>query len=202
MEYDFKTIYKTFDVSYFSNDENLLNGNLVDSEELKNYESIEESTDDLIVVLIKRFKLRISIRKNRDLSNHIIISDDYNFEPAELKHDYSIKIAIVRDNLDKWTNLDSYDYIFTFKEHIKELKEYDYVFPIEDTCAFTKIKFILNNLYKRKLNKFHYFLKEVNFQRVFPKTNDYFRVFNSDFFDYEWYRDTYGLKDNTDSVIH
>ena len=202
MEYDFKTIYKTFDVSYLSNDKNLLDNTLVDSKELKNYESIEESKEDLIVILIRKFKLRISIRKNRNLSRHIFISEDYNFEPAELKHDDSIKIAIVKDNLDKWTNLDSYDYIFTFKEHIKELKEHGSVFPIEDTCVFTQIKFILNNLYKRKLNKFYYFLKEVDFQKVFPKTNDYFRVLNSDYFDYDWYRDTYGLKDNTDSVIH
>ena len=202
MEYDFKTIYKTFDVSYLSNDKNLLNDTIVDSKELKNYESIEESKEDLIVILIRKFKLRISIRKNRNLSRHIFISEDYNFEPAELKHDDSIKIAIVKDNLDKWTNLDSYDYIFTFKEHIKELKEHGSVFPIEDTCVFTQIKFILNNLYKRKLNKFYYFLKEVDFQKVFPKTNDYFKVLNSDYFDYDWYRDTYGLKDNTDSVIH
>ena len=202
MEYDFKTIYKTFDVSYFSNDKDLLNGSLVDSQELKNYESIEKSTDDLIVILIKKFKLRISARKNRKFSKHIFICDDYKFEPEILKDDDSIKIAIVKDEFDKWGNLSDYDYIFTFKEHVKELKEFGPAFPIEDKCVFSQIKFILNNLYKRKLNKFHYFLKEVDFQRVFPKTNDYFKVFNSDYFDDEWYRDTYGLKDNTDSVIH
>ena len=56
MEYDFKTVYKTFDVSYFTKDKNLLINNLVDLNELKNYESIEKSTDQLILILIKKFK--------------------------------------------------------------------------------------------------------------------------------------------------
>ena len=68
--------------------------------------------------------------------------------------------------------------------------------------TFSQIKYILNDLYRRKLNKFYYFLKEIDFQRVFPKTKDYFKVLNSDYFDDEWYRAEYSLEDNTDSVIH
>lgn len=201
MEYDFKTIFRSFDVSYFSNDKNLSN-NFVDLEELNDYESVDKLTDKLITILIKRFKLRISFRKSGNFSRHIFICDDYNFDPDILKYDDSIKIAIVKDNLDKWSNLSNYDYIFTLKEHVKELNEYEHVYKIENQSTFGQIKFILNNLHKRKLNKFHYFIKEVDFERVFPKTNDYFRVLNSKYFDDQWYRDTYGLKDNTDSVIH
>ncbi|MBE6501060.1 MAG: hypothetical protein E7Z79_01310 [Methanobrevibacter thaueri] len=202
MEYDFKTIYKTFDISYFTKDKNLISDNFVDSQKLKDYESIEKSTDKLIVILIKKFKLRLSFRKNGNFSKQIIISDDYRFEPDVLPHEDTIKIAIVKDDFDKWGNLANYDYIFTFKDHVKELKEYEWVFPIEDNSVFGQIKFILNDLYKRKLNKFYYFLSEVSFQEVFPKTNNYFKVFNSNYFDDQWYRDNYDIADNTDSVIH
>lgn len=202
MEYDFKTVYKTFDVSYFTKDKNLLINNLVDLNELKNYESIEKSTDQLILILIKKFKLRISLRKNNNFSKQIFISDDYSFEPDILKHYDPIKIAIVKDNWDKWNNLEKYDYIFTFKDHVRDLKEYGSVFPIEEKSLFNEVKFILNDLYRRKFNKFYLFIKDVNFDRVFPKMPDYFRILNSEYFDDQWYKDTYNLEDNTDSIIH
>ena len=201
MEYDFKTIQKTFDVSYFSKDKNLLTNYFVDSEKLKDYESIESSTNQLIIILIKKFKLRASVRKSNILSNKIFISDDYSFEPNVLNED-SIKVAIVNDNLYKWEYLNDYDYIFTSKEYVKELNMYDAVFPIEDNPIFHQVKFILNDLYKRKLNKFYYFIKEIRFQKVFPNINDYFKVLNSDYFDDQWYGDMYNLENNTDSVIH
>ena len=67
---------------------------------------------------------------------------------------------------------------------------------------YNQIKFILNELYRRRANKFYYFLKETNFNNIFPKWNDYFKVLNSDLFDDQWYRDTYNLEKNTDSVVH
>ena len=201
MEYNFKDIYRSLNVSFFSKDKELLIKNMVNSEELEYYESIEKSAKDVVMILIRKFKLRITFRKNFNFSKQILISDDYAFEPNIL-NDESIKIAIVKDNFDKWVNLKDYDYIFTFKDHVKDLKEYGIVFPIENKSVFSQIKFILNDLYKRKSNKFYFFLKRIHFDRVFPKTNDYFKVLNSDYFDDQWYRDTYNLEDNTDSVIH
>ena len=37
---------------------------------------------------------------------------------------------------------------------------------------------------------------------VFPKRKYYFKILNSEYFDEDWYRQTYDLKDNTDSVTH
>lgn len=202
MEYDFKTIYKSFDISYFTKDKTLLTDNFVDSQELKDYESIEKSTVELVMILIRKFKLRLTFKKSNIFSKEIVICDDYALETDILNDEDCIKIAIVKDNWDKWTNLEDYDYIFTSKEHVKDLRKYGVVSPIEDMSTFSQIKYILNDLYRRKLNKFYYFLKEIDFQRVFPKTKDYFKVLNSDYFDDEWYRAEYSLEDNTDSVIH
>ena len=201
MEYDFKTIYKTFDISYFTKDKDLINNNFADSQMLKDYESIEKSTDNLIVILIKKFKLRLSFRKSSDFSNHIFICDDCDFDSTVLKDD-AIKIAIVKDNWNKLENLMNYDYIFTLKENVKELGDYGTVFPIVDEPVFNQIKFILNDLFRLKSNKFYHFVNDVNFQRVFPKINGYFKILNSDYFNDQWYRDTYDFEDNTDSVIH
>ena len=202
MEYDFKKIYRTFNFSYFSKDKDFYQ-NFVDNKELKQYEEIEKFTNDLIVILIKKFKLRLSFRENSDYSKEIIFSDDYNFQPNMLKNCESIiKIAIVKDNWDKWIHLSNYDYIFTFKEHINKLKQYDMVFPIEEQSSYNQIKFILNDLHVRKIAKFNNFVNKINFQKVFPRWEDYFKILNSDLFDDQWYHDTYNLTKNTDSVIH
>lgn len=203
MEYDYKKIYKTFNISFFSKNIEFSGDYFVDSHELQDYEEIEKLTKNLIIVLIEKFKFRISFRKNANFSNEIIICDHYDFDPNRLKHEDSlIKIAIVKDNFDKWTNLSDYDYIFTLKEQLSELKQYGNVFSIEDKPVFNQIKFILNDLYKRKESDFYHFVKEINFENVFPKINDYFKVLNSELFDDEWYHDTYNLEKNTDSVIH
>jgi len=203
MEYDYKKIYKTFNISFFSKNIEFSGDYFVDFHELQDYEEIEKLTKNLIIVLIEKFKFRISFRKNANFSNEIIICDHYDFDPNRLKHEDSlIKIAIVKDNFDKWTNLCDYDYIFTLKEQLSELKQYDNVFSIEDKPVFNQIKFILNDLFKRKAADFYHFVKDINFENVFPKINDYFKVLNSELFDDEWYHDTYNLEKNTDSVIH
>ena len=203
MEYDYKKIYKTFNISFFSKNIEFSGDYFVDSHELQDYEEIEKLTENLIIVFIEKFKFRISFRKNANFSNEILICDHYDFDPNRLKHEDSlIKIAIVKDNFDKWTNLSDYDYIFTLKEQLSELKQYGNVFSIEDKPVFNQIKFILNDLYKRKESDFYHFVKEINFENVFPKINDYFKVLNSELFDDEWYHDTYNLEKNTDSVIH
>lgn len=203
MEYDFKRVYKSFNLSYFSKDKGLSDHNFVDSEELMNYEEIESLTDNLLVVLIKKFKLRLSFRENTDFSRDIIICDDYALDPNKLKfHDSILKIAIVRDNLDKWGHLNDYDYIFTFEEYVKELKGHGQVFQIEDKPVYNQIKFVLNELYRRKDVDFYHFVKFIKFHDIFPPVNDYFKVLHSVYFDDQWYHDTYGLEENTDSVTH
>ena len=203
VEYNFKDVYKTFNISYFSKNDDLVGNKFADSKYLKDYESIEKSTKNLIVVLIKKFKLKISFKKNDDFSKDIIISDDYNFDPSRLHHkDHIIKIAIIKNDFNNWGNLDEYDYIFTLNEYYDELKKDFNCFKIEGESIYENIKHVLNVLYKRKLEKFHYFLKNVNFEKVFPKERDYFKILNSEYFDDEWYRKTYDLYDNTDSVIH
>ena len=203
MEYDYKKIYKSFNISYFTKDNDLLGNNFVDSDDLKDYEHIEKFKKDLILIFIKKFKFRLSFKKINIFSNQIIVCDDCDFNPEMLKHEGSIvKIAIVKDNPDKWNYLEDYDYIFTFKEQVKDLKQYDRVFSIVEMHVYNQIKFILNELYRRKADKFYYFVKDIDFTNVFPKWNDYFKVLNSDLFDDQWYRDTYKLEKNTDSVVH
>lgn len=203
MEYDFKRVYRSFTLSYFSKDNGMSENHFVDAQDLMNYEKVDSLTSDLIAVLIKKFKLRISFRKNADFSRHIIICDDHNFEPERLKHhDSIIKIAIVKDNCDKWESLSDYDYVFAFEENIDELKGYGHVFQIDEGPVYNQIKFILNELYMRRAVDFYHFVKSVKFHDVFPKINDYFKILHSPYFDDEWYHDTYDLPENTDSVIH
>ena len=206
VEYNFKDIYNTFAISYFTKEHDLKN-HFVDSDELQNYEAIEENTKNKISVLIKKFKLRISIIKNRKFSDEMIVSDDYEFEGSHLKHiDSLIKVAIIRGDLDSWLNggkLNEYDVIFTtnkdYMDSIKEVKKN--VFKIDDNCAYVQFKNVLNFLYKRKNKKFHYFVFN-RFNKVFPKYKSYFKVLDSEYFDEEWYRQEYGLSDNTDPAIH
>lgn len=206
VEYNFKDIYNTFTISYFIK-EGDLNNHFVDLDELQNYEAIEENTKNKIAVLIKKFKLRISIIKNRKFSDEMIISDDCEFEVSHLRHtDSLIKIAIVKDNLDSWLNggkLNEYDMIFTTeKDYMDSLKNVNKnVFKIDDNCAYVQFKNVLNFLYKRKNKKFHYFVFN-RFNKVFPKYKSYFKVLESEYFDEQWYKEEYELSENTDSVIH
>ena len=206
VEYDFNTINKNFNISYFSKNDNLVGNQFVVSKNLKDYESIEESGDVSISILIKKFKLRISFRKSPDFSNKIIISDDYDFNPNFLHHaDSIIKIAIVKNNIDEWINsknFNHYDYIFILGEYFNDFIKNKNIFIIKGETIYEQIKYILNELYKRKLDKFYFFVKSINFHEIFPNYKNYFKVLNSEYFDNQWYRETYNLKENTDSVIH
>ena len=205
VEYNFKDIYKTFDISYLSKNNDLVGEQFADSQFLKDYESIEQIKDNLISVLIKRFKLRLSFMKNFNFSSDIFISEEYDFDPSKLHHsDYMIKIAIIKKDYDKWnnSNLNEYDYIFTLKENYDDLKKNHDCFVVDGVTVYEQIKNILNVLFRRKLEKFRYFINNVGFQKVFPKEQDYFKVLNSEYFNDEWYRNTYEISDNTDSVIH
>lgn len=203
VEYNFKDIYKTFNISYFSKNSKLI-VKFVNPQNLKDYETIEKNTDGLSSVLIKKFKFRISFKKSDDFSREIVICDDYELNPDGLSHSEDlIKIAIVKDNPNKWSNsnLNGYNYIFVLDKYSDNFTRNN-TFVLKGTTVYECIKYILNELYRRKADKFHYFLKNIHFQKVFPNEKGYFKVLNSEFFDDEWYRKTYDLKDNTDSVIH
>ena len=205
VEYDFKEVYRSFNISYFSKDANLID-NFADSQNLKDYESIEKSAKNLITILIKKFKLRFSFRKEDDFSGNIIISDDYEFDPNLISHsEYLIKIAIINEDYDKWAKseyLKDYDFIFVSKEKLNEFKKGNSVFIFKGETVYEQIKYILNELHRRKLDKFYLFVRDMGFDNVFPKRKHYFKIFNSEFFDDQWYRDTYNIEDNTDSVVH
>ena len=150
LEYNFKDIYQSVNVSYFSKDENLLNENLINLDELYYYESVESSTKDKVSVLIKKFKFRVSVMKNFDFSKEIVISDDYDFD-VNIMHPPNdlIKIAVVRDNIDKWMNtenLNNYDIIFTTDVESKKLLKKDniYSFILNENCVYKQVKNILN----------------------------------------------------------
>ena len=205
LEYNFKDIYKTLSISYFSKDDNLLE-HLVNPEELQYYESVEETAKNKESILIKKFKFRITVRKNSDFSKEMIISDDYDFDVNILHHvKYLIKVAMVKDNADKWIagqNLKDYDFIFTTNKEAMDLLKKSNIasFLINGDSVYVQFKNILNYLNMRKPEKFYEISKR--FDHAFPKQNNYFKVLNSQYFDDEWYRDTYGTEDNTDSVIH
>ena len=201
MEYNFKDVYQSFNVSYFTKENKLLS-NWFDLDELKDYESVEYDR----IILIKKFKLRVSI-KNKDFSDEIIICDDYEFDLNNLKDtDSLIKIAMVKDNLDNWIcskKFDDYDYIFTSKEeYAEDLKNVVLnVFIVKGESIFLQLKNILNLLYMHKQDKFYHFINN-NFHSVFPKMRNYFKILNSEFFVDEWYKNVYNIPDNTDPVIH
>lgn len=205
MEYNFKDIYKTFNISYFSKND-VSTEDLVDLDELRKYESIELSGKDRTNVLIKKFKFRVSIMKTSNFTEDIVVSDTSDLDVNQIAHsDNLIKIALVRDDIDKWISnpfLEEYDYIITndkeFASRLKDKNPYTYV--IEGNCVYVQLKNILNLLFKRKLDKFHYLTKR--FDKAFPKQNNYFKVLNSDYFDEEWYREKYEISKNTDSIIH
>ena len=205
VEYNFQDVYKTFDVSFFSKNSDLISNKFADFQYLNDYESVDKFTENLIVILIKKFKLKISFRKNAKASNQIIISDTVDFDPDILHNtDSIIKIAIIKDNFEGWkdSNLNKFDYIFTFKEKISEFKGNNNCFVIKGETIYGQIKNILNELYKRKIQKFYYFIKDTGFNNVFPKKVYYFKILNSEYFDMGWYKEKYELTDNTDPVIH
>ena len=204
MEYNFKDIYKSFNLSYFSKNKDLLD-NFADDTLLKNYESIDFVDKDEMVILIKRFKLMISFCGTSNFSNEFIISDDFDFDPTLLNFsDSLLKVAVVKNNVDKWIsskNLYNYDYIFAIEDYVNELNEYELVLKINAATIYDEIKFILNELYRKRYEKFNSFIKNTGFD-IFPNQKDYFKVLNSEYFDDQWYRDTYNISDNTDCVIH
>lgn len=205
LEYNFKDINESFGISYFSKKD--FNDNFIDPDELKKYESIENDTKNKISILIKKFKLRVSILKNIKFSNEIVISDDFEFDVTNLSHAGSlIKIAIVSENLENWMNnenLKNYDVVFTnnkkFQDSLKEVS--NKVFIVKGDSVYLQLKNILNLLYRRKNEKFHRVIFN-RFNRVFPKYKDYFKVLDSEYFDDEWYKKEYELADNTDSAVH
>ena len=204
VEYNFKDIYKTFNISYFSKNIHSCK-QFADSKYLKDYESIEKLNDNVNIVLIQKFKLRLSFMKNSNFSKNIMICDDYNFDFTKLSHKNSlIKIALIKNNIDNWlnSNLNEYDYIFTLNEYFKEFNGSKHCFMVEGETVYEYIKNIFNILYKRKSEKFYQFVKNVDFQDVFPKRRNYFTVLDSEYFDDSWYRETYNLSNNTDSIVH
>lgn len=205
MEYNFKEVYESFNISFFSK-KTYGDNDLVDSNELKQYESLDSISKDKIIVLIKKFKLRISLVKNFKFSRDIIISDDCNFDVDKLGHvDSLIKIAVIKDDLENWlksNNLNKYDFIFTidkkYKDYLKQVNSN--IFVIDESSVYVELKNILNLLFKRKNQKFYYFIK--SYEKFFPKYNDYFNILDSDYFDDKWYSEKYDLPKNTDSVVH
>ena len=206
VEYNFKDVYRSFNISYFSSD-NFSNEDIVNVDELKDYEMIENITNDNLIILIKKFKLKITIKKINELSDNIIISECPNINLNFLKNaDSLIKIAFVKDNLDEWLNnenFNEFDYIFTLKDYQNSFMDQKNVLVIENASKFIVIKSILNSLFKIKSNKFYSFVRNYGFNNVFPKFNNYFTILNSEFFDEEWYGENYGLSDlNMDLAIH
>lgn len=203
LEFDFKRVYQSFNVSYFTKDDGLLT-KFYNPDELRDYESVEA---DKKRILIKKFKLRVSIEKKFNISEDIIISDDYLFDFINVSHsDSLIKIAIVHDNVDKWIetgNLKDYDFIFTInKEYSRLLKEkYKQVYIVKGESIYLQLKNILNLLYVRRKEKFYYFINN-RFNYVFPNKRHYFKIFHSEFFDENWYRQEYDIPDYIDPVLH
>ena len=56
VEYNFKDIYKTFDISYLSKNNDLVGEQFADSQYLKDYESIEQIKDNLIIGFFIKIK--------------------------------------------------------------------------------------------------------------------------------------------------
>ena len=208
LEYNFKDIYESINISYFSVTDDLLNeGNTIEMDELYDYESIENISNDLNSILIKKFKLRFSVKKDNDFSNEIIVSDYFDFDLNKLGDiDSLIKIAIVKHDIQNWLNsenLSNYDFIFTINEEYSDLlKNFNKnVFVVMDKSVYFQLKNILNTMYTKKSEKFFYYVNK-NFKNVFPKWKSYFKVLNSEYFDEKWYNTNYNLTDNTDPVIH
>ena len=191
-------------MSYFSDDEDLTS-NFVDSDNLKYYETIEKEYDEFISILIKKFKLRLSLMKKDNFSNEIIISENYLIDPDLFNNsDSLIKIAIVKNNPDKWinSNLDKYDYIFVSEDYYEEINKHKSCSIIKGETAYEKTVYILNFLYKKRFDKFYTFLQNKGFVDVFPEFKNYFKILNSEYFDEDWYRKTYNIPENTDCIVH
>ena len=145
------------------------------------------------------------MKTDNNFSNEIIISDVPDFNPSLIRHsEYSIKIAMIKDNPDKWINsyLDEYDYIFTLDNNYNALNKNKSCYILNGETVYQQITYILNKLYKTKSDKFYFLLKNLKLDNIFPKYKDYFKVLNSEYFDEEWYKKTYDIPDNTDPVIH
>ena len=100
-------------------------------------------------------------------------------------------------------NHSNYDYIFVLNKYKELFSNYKNVFVIDAETTYLQIKNILNILYKRKMDKFYLLIRNIGFNNIFPKFNNYFEILNSELFDEEWYKDKYNLAyENTDPAIH
>ena len=202
VEYNFKEVYESFNISYFTKNNSLIN-EWYDVDELMDYEKNETDYS----ILIKKFKFRVSIENNYNFSNDIIVCDDFNFDINTLKHaDSLIKIALVKGDVSSWIKsgtLNNYDIIFTINKENQDLikESFSEVFIVNGESVYLRLKNILNFLYMSKKEKFYYFINN-KFNYTFPKMKNYFKILNSEFFDEEWYNNVYNIPDNTDCVIH
>lgn len=158
-------------------------------------------------------KERISLTPGTD----ILVSDVMNFNPDFIKKNnmHQIKIAIINSNPNDYEFLENYD-LLLFENNF-----YEQVFGENDLFSkngkrfirgktayclnhgesiFLQIKNILKDIHDNDIFLFNEIIKNPDLTKLPNTIRDYLDVFNSNYFDFEWYKKHYQI--NRDPVNH
>ena len=201
-------------IFYLSKTHNLIKTDeLINAEEAENYKYTETFTKKHKGITINKLhwnliplksRKNIELRKNAD----ILLSDDPIFNPDEVvKHNkHQIKIALVNENFEEWmknNNLNKYDIIFSKETIFSKIKENENAYILNNQSIFKQIKNVIVNLHKNDINEFNRIIKNFDFEDVYPNAKEYLSIYNSEYFDEEWYETNYDISDNhLDPINH
>lgn len=132
----------------------------------------------------------IQIRNNSD----ILISDVYDFNPEEaiINNIHQLKVAVVRNNLNRWfesKNLDSYELILTDDDNYDKIKKEYFLntYKLDGQDVVSQIREILLAIYDNSPLEFNNLISNLDFDEMIAEGYYHETVLNSKYFDEEWY---------------
>lgn len=199
-------------ITYISNNPSeLINDDLIELDEFKNYPCMVEFINNPIDLKIKKLGWNLTFLKNDNLkiknNSDIVICDDSQINPNNLQHNniHLIKIAIIKSDVRAWLNnkfLKDYDVILSNANYLDKI-DGENIYCINEQSVFLQIYEILNEIYKKDNIKFNILIKNNDFENTYPNGKYYLSILNSPYFDEKWYMEHYDISnDHLDAVNH
>lgn len=168
---------------------------------------LEEEINDVDFYFIKYNNFNdIQIKNNSD----ILISDIYDFNPEEaiINNMHQVKVAIVKNNVDRWLeskNLDKYDIILTDSKYFNKIREKYFLntYLLSSEGIINQIKDILLAIYDESPADFNNVISNPNFEDSLAEAHTYEIIRKSEYFDEKWYLNHYDIEEDPwDAVGH
>ena len=183
----------------------------IDDNTLKKYNHLKDYEKKYDPLLIKDLGWQLIPFKHENgdilIDNSDICICEVPINPSNIKNRniHQIKIALIKDNIEEWENIElsDYDLIFTKKEYCKFFKHLKNLFNLNDQSLLLQIKNNLEEIYKKDKDSFNRLIKNYSFEKALPYGANYLAVKNSQYFDEKWYIEQYDIsKDHLDPVAH